>query len=116
MRQQLSSYFQVLSLVFLGILLVGFPLVFSTLTTDIFTLPKQFVLIGTVLISFVFLGAKFLSEKAVTIRRTPLDLPILVFLLAALLSSVFSLNRAESLVSFVTLLFAASLYFLFTNS
>src|SRR5689334_19000641 len=114
MREKLSNSFQVLSLVLLGILLVGFPLIFATITTDIFTLPKQFVLVGIVLISFVLLGAKFLSEKVVTIRRTPLDLPLLIFVIAVLLSSVFSLNRAESLVSFATLLFAVSLYFLFT--
>ncbi len=115
MRTNFSTYLQLLSLILLGLFLVKFPLIFTTLTTDAFSLPKQFDLAGIVLLSFVLLGIKFLLEKAVTIRRTPFDLPIFIFLLAAFLSAILSLNRAESLVAFAPLLFSVGLYFLLTN-
>ncbi|MEK9207129.1 MAG: tetratricopeptide repeat protein, partial [Patescibacteria group bacterium] len=53
---------------------------------------------------------------SVKLRRTPFDLPIVLFVIAALLSAIFAVNRADSFISFVPFLFAALLYFLITNS
>jgi len=111
-----SAYLEYLSIALLSIFLIGFPLVFTSLTTDSFILPKQILLIGTCLLVLLLLGFKTIFDKTVRIRRTPFDLPIFLFLVATFLSSVLSVNRAESLVAFATLFLAGLLYFLFTNT
>lgn len=113
---KISSYLEYFSLTLLSIFLVAFPLLFTTLTTDNFVIPKQALLIGVSLLIFILFGAKTLADKEVTIRRTPYDTPIIIFLAIIFLGSILSPNRAESLTAFVSLLFASSLYFLFTNT
>src|SRR5687767_9295669 len=105
-----------LSLVLLTFFLAVFPFVITTITTEIYILPKQIFLIGTGLLLLVIFGLKTVFEKEVRIRRTPYDLPILLFLAVVLASSLFSVNRAESLVSFTPFLFAGLLYFLIVNT
>lgn len=116
MKFNLSSYLDYLSITLLSVFLFAFPLVFTTLTTDSFVIPKQILLAAFSLLLLVLWGVKFLLEKRVMLRRTPYDLPLLLFLGVVLLSSVLALNRAESLTAFSTLLFAAVFYFLFINT
>lgn len=114
--RNLSIYLEYISLTLLSVFLFFFPLVFTTLTTDEFVLPKQVLLIGVSLLIFLLLGLKGIAEKKVTIRRTPYDLPLLLFLGVNLVGSVLAVNKAESLTAFASLFFAVSLYFLFTNT
>lgn len=113
---KLSSYLDYFSLGLLSLFLFLFPLLFTTFTTDAFVLPKQILLIGVSLLVFLLLGLKSIADKRVTIRRSPYDLPLLLFLGVNLLGSILSVNKAESLTAFVSLFFAVSLYFLFTNT
>ncbi len=115
MRNELSSYLENISLLILGIFLLTYPLIFSTLTTDIFTLPKQIVLGAVVLLSIVFFGAKTISEGAIRFRRTPFDLPIFIFTLAVFASAIFSQNRYDALISFGPLLLAILGYYVIVN-
>lgn len=112
---KLGNYLEYISLGLLSLFLFAYPLTFTTLTTDAFIIPKQFLLIGVSLLVFLLWGVKIVLDKTVKIRRTPFDLPILLFLGVVFIGSLLSPNRAESLTSFVTLFFAGSLYFLFTN-
>ncbi|OGZ18693.1 MAG: hypothetical protein A2175_00160 [Candidatus Nealsonbacteria bacterium RBG_13_42_11] len=65
-----------------------------------------------------------LIDKEIKFKRTPLDLPILVFLLVAILSAVFSVDKNSSIFGFygrfsdglVGLLSLGMLYFLITNN
>ncbi|HYK08616.1 MAG TPA: tetratricopeptide repeat protein [Candidatus Eisenbacteria bacterium] len=98
-----------------GVLFIVFPVAVATLTTDPFVLPKQILLGALTLLSFVALGAKMLLDGQVRIKRTPLDVPVLLFGTALLLSAIFSVNRADSLTSVVTVIFALLSYFAITN-
>lgn len=100
----------------LGLLLLVFPLTFSTLTTDAFAIPKQIALAGGVFISLLLIGAHFVVDGKVVIRRTPFDLPVLLFAVVALVSAVLSVNRADSIQAFVPLLLSVLLFFSITNS
>lgn len=116
MKTKLNSFINVISLSLLGLFLLSFPLIFTTFTTDAFALSKQFVLAAVGLIVLLLFGLKVLIEKTVRFRKTPLNFPIFFFTSIVFLSSVLSVNKAESLVSFASLLFPVLLYYLLTNS
>lgn len=111
----LSSYFQNMGLFIIGLFLLTLPLIFLTNTTDAFTLPKEFALAIAVAIFFIFFVLKTISEGKLTFRSSPFDLPLLLFIIALLLSAVFSLNRFDALTSFVPYLFMTFLYFGIVN-
>ncbi len=114
-QNEISSYLENISLFILGILFLIFPLVFTNLTTDVFLLPKQILLGTVVLISLILLGAKMISDGNVQSRRTPFDLPLVLIIFFALLSSVFAVNRFDSLISLLPFLFAIFAYFIIVN-
>lgn len=115
-RLEVIEYIEKGSAIIIGLLFITFPLVFSSITTDYFSLPKQAVLAFTVLALILLFGIKTVLQKKLIFRRTSFDLPIIIFVLAILLSSVFSLNKADSFVNFIPLLFAAIAYFTITNN
>src|SRR5258708_8677319 len=115
MRNKLSSYLEGLSVGLLGLFLLAFPLLFATLTTDIFSLPKQFALGAVVLVSLILFGLKSVIEKIVKFRRTPFDLPVLLFIVAVFISSVLADNKAESIVAFASLFFSGAFHSLIPN-
>ena len=113
-RLEVINYIEKASVVLIGLLFILFPLLFTNLTTDFFTLPKQALLIFVTLALILLFGAKTVLSEKVRIRRTPFDLPVLLFLLAILLSAVFSVSRFDSFVNFVPLLFAGLSFFAIT--
>ncbi len=114
--KNLGFYLDKVSLFFIGLLFLGLPFVFTTLTSDTYFLPKETLLAGVVLIVFILLSLKMLTEKVVRLRRTPLDGPLLLFTLVVFLSSVLAVNRADSFISFVPFLFSVLLYFAAVNT
>lgn len=114
-KKELISYLQSISLLLLGILLIAFPLVLFTKTTDVVFLPKQVLLGASVLLLLVIFGAKTIIEGNLRFRRTVFDLPVIILTTSIFLSSLFSINRADSLIAFVSLLFGALAFFVITN-
>ncbi len=115
-RSKLALTLEKLSVFITGVFVVFFPLVIATFTTEGFVLPKQFLLIGVSLLCLILLGIKGALIGSLRLRRTPFDLAILLFLVAMLLSSLFAVNRYDSLISFFPILFAGILFFVITNS
>ncbi len=115
-KKELIDYLNNLSYFLLGILFLVFPVFFLSFTTDAFTLPKQALLGGVSLLLLIIYGIKTIAEKRVLVRRTPFDLPVLIFTIVVFLSAIFSVNRIDSLINFVPLLFAVVAYFMITNN
>ena len=113
-KTELINYIEKASVVLLGLLFILFPILFTNLTTDFFILPKQALLIFITLTLMLLFGVKSVLAEKVRIRRTPFDLPVLLFLLAVLFSSIFSVNRFDSIVNFIPLLFTGILFFAIT--
>lgn len=105
-----------LTVILLGVFSFLFPILILTATTDAYTIPKQALLGIVSLTGLVVLGVKAVLSGAVKLKRTPFDLPIVLFGLAALLSSIFAVNQSDSLISFVPILFAILLFFVVVNS
>src|SRR5579885_3724257 len=89
-EQSIISALEKICLFILGVLLLVFPLVFLSTTTDAFTLPKQMLLITGVSLTVVLFGLKSVFEGKIRLRSSPFDLAVFLLLLVSLLSAVFS--------------------------
>src|ERR1700682_60199 len=69
------------------------PLAFLPNTVDEFVLPKLLLLRLVLVALTILLVLRWFSQGAITWRRTPLDLPLIAFVGAATLSTVFAINR-----------------------
>lgn len=109
------NYLEKLSLALLGLTFLLYPLLFTNLTTEFYVLPKQALLGGVTLLLLVFWAIRMIAEKSVRVRKTPFDLPLILFGAALIASSAFAVNRIDSFLSTVPLLFAIVLYFITVN-
>lgn len=114
-RKELLSYLENVSLFLLGAAFFAFPLLYTTITTDAFVLPKQLLLAGITGLSILILGIRMIAEGKVRLRTTPFDLPVFLFFASIILSTLFAVNRYDALISAVPLLFAVLLYFVMIN-
>lgn len=114
-KSELISYIQNISVFLLGLLFMAFPIVFTTIVTNPIVLPKQILLGAVVLLLLVLQVIKMIAEKSVKLRRTYFDIPIILLAIFAFLSAVFSVNRVDSLTTFVPYLLAILAYFLIVN-
>lgn len=114
-KSEILLYIDNAAAVLLGILFFFTPLLFTSQFTDYFALPKQILLAVVVSLSIVFLAVRMVMQAKVHLRSTPFDLPIFLFTLAAFLSAIFAVNRYDSLINFIPLLFATLLYFVIVN-
>lgn len=115
-KKQIITYLENANLGLLIAFLIFFPIFFLSATSDAFTIPKQMLLTGFVSIAIVIYGIKTILEGKIKIRATPFDLPITVLLLCVLGSSIFAVNRIDSLTAFVPFLFTTLLFFVITNT
>ena len=73
------------------------PLLLWPQTSEVFEFPKMLFVYGvTILITTVQI-LDWIKSKKITIRRTPLDIPILLFILVQILSTIFSIDPHTSL-------------------
>lgn len=113
-KQDLVSYLEKASLVIVGLILIFFPLIFTSLTTDLYVLPKEAFLIFSVIVLMLLYGVKTYFSQSLKIKRTPFDFPILIFVGAIFLSVIFSVAKYDSIFNFVPFLFAAISFFAIT--
>ncbi len=114
-----SSFITLLdnALIFIwGIFLLILPFIITTATTDVYILPKEITFGAVVLVSLLLLGVKMIVSEKVTFRRTPFDVPMLLFLFAILLSALFAVDRMDSLIATAPVLLAGVGVFLLTNT
>lgn len=114
-KNEITLYLENISLFLIGILFLAFPLIFTNLTTDWFIFPKQILLVIVTLSAIIILGVRMISMGAVRIRHTPFDFPLSILALLAFLSAVFSVNKADSLISVAPFIFAIIFYFIIVN-
>lgn len=106
------------------ITIFALPLVFSPQTFDVINLPKQSFLAVTVLTGLILWLLKMVLARDFNLRRTPLDLPILIFGAIYLIASLVSISPLTSVIgsygrldtSFLTVLYFILLYYLVINN
>lgn len=72
------------------------PIFYLPYTRDMFTLPKQYLLTGAILIILLLWLGKIVLFKQVFIRRTILDIPLLALAVLTLVSVIASVVPAQS--------------------
>ena len=92
LRLDKAIFWMVLILVFF------LPLIMVYQLSDTFFLPKVTLLRSIVVLVVSFWVFKIIYSRKIEWRHAPLDLPILIFLFVAMLSTVFSINPLMSVV------------------
>ncbi len=94
------------------------PLFYLPYTRDVISLPKQFFLYGVVLAGLLLWLFKIVLSKELYIRRTILDIPLVVFLFFSFVSVIFSTSpslsffgRIEDYVSHFGAFFSYALWY-----
>src|SRR5436190_19196201 len=84
-----------------GILFLLFPLLFLTITTDVFIFPKQILLTFFTIVSLLLFGLKTIAEKKVRFLQTFLDFPVFIFIVCLILSTLASVDYINSIIFLV---------------
>lgn len=114
-KKELLAYLDNVTLFIWSAALFAFPFIFTSVTTDAFTFPKQIALASVTLISLILLGVKMVLQGKVTLRTTPFDLPLLIFSVVLFASAFFAVNKFDAYISFVPVLFVILGYFALVN-
>lgn len=73
------------------------PLVFSGATSELFEFPKMWLTFGlSVAIGTAWI-AKMILQRRIHVQRTPLDIPIFLFVASQIVSTIFSIDQHVSL-------------------
>ena len=101
------------------------PLFFLPFSFEVFEFNKQYLLFFlTSLTFFAWLAKMVLVDKEIKFKRTPLDIPIVAFLLVAIVGIFFSTDKISSIFGFygkfsdgiIALISLVLTYFLITNN
>lgn len=114
-KSEVIEYLRQVSIAIASLTLLVLPVFFLTNTTEIFVFPKQILLTFSTIVLIILFVVKTVLEKKITVRSSPLNLPILLFGIAVLLSSIFSRNMYDSLLQTIPLLFILVFFFLLMN-
>ncbi len=98
MNQKLLSIIDILFSIGLIILVLATPFLFWLNTSEFFETPKLIVLVLDTLFLLILWLLKSITERKIRFTRTPLDLPLLVFLIAIIVSTVFSASPWTSIL------------------
>lgn len=109
----------------LGLVIIVFfiPIFFLPTTSEFYNFNKTTLLIAATLFLFFVWGVKMTAEQRVRITRTPLDVPLLIFLIVYILATVFSIDQVVSILgwhpvffnSLPSIIALVALYFLATS-
>src|SRR3990167_8333386 len=124
MKESLVRLSQNLILVTIVTSTVAMTLFFLPTTTEFFEYNKFATVLVLTVIGFLLWSLKMFIDKRVVITRTPLDVPIILFLAVVLISSVASIDQFVSFFgihgmvwpSFFALALISALYFLTTSN
>jgi tetratricopeptide (TPR) repeat protein len=115
-KKTISSYFENLSLLMVGILFTLLPLFFLSTTTDAFVLPKELLVIGLTTLALLIFALKMIIEGKLSLRTSPFDVPVTLLMIIALVSAILSTNRYDGLIAVIPVLFVGFLYFTIVNT
>src|SRR3989344_2519292 len=115
-KRELIKYLDNLNLALLGVLFLAFPLLFTSITTDAFALPKQLLLCIAVIICMVVFGVRTVIERNIKLRTSPFDLPLVILTIVFFVSAILAVNRYDALTSFLPVFLAILSYFVIINS
>jgi len=91
-QNRTSRIINVLSYIFIALNLLAVPIFLDKNLNNSYIIPKQYVFGGLVLINALLWMTKFVLTKKFQFTKTMLDKPIVATLVAAFVSSAFSVD------------------------
>lgn len=89
------------SIIFLfSLLFLIVPLLFTSVNDELFEFNKMLAVYGFTIVIGTFWIFASIAERKIIWKRTPLDIPLGLFLLSQILSTLFSLNLRTSLLGY----------------
>lgn len=95
MRKHIDRINKAIEIVFYAIFLTV-PLAMYPVTSELFELNKMWLVYIYCLILFFLWGTKIIIQRKLVVRRTFFDIPLLLFLLSQIISTLFSLDPHTS--------------------
>ena len=115
MNKKSIEFIDIVSTLIISATVFLLPIFFLTNTTESFNLPKQFLVILSVLILLIVFGLKTVIERRVVLNVNPLNLPLGIFGAIILISAILSRNRFDSLIQTMPVVAALLLFFHVVN-
>jgi O-antigen ligase len=85
---------------FFGILFFATPLIMSKSTSELFEFNKMIFIYGsTVIIAFLWFY-KMVVNKKIILKKTSLDIPIIIFFISQIVSTIFSIDKHVSIFGY----------------
>jgi tetratricopeptide (TPR) repeat protein len=124
MRSELAAYIKLTITVIIFVIVGLTPLLFLPFTTEFFEIPKLIFLVTAVLILLLLWATLWIVQGKVTFTKTPLDIPIVLFVIVALISAFFSDSRYITIFgsfprvsgSLISIICYALLYFIISSN
>lgn len=98
----LSRFTQRAMVVFIHLLVLIVPFIFTWVNEELFEFPKMLLTYGIVTIIGGFWVARMILEQRIIFRRTVFDLPLALFVISQLASTVFSIHPYTSFFGYYT--------------
>lgn len=122
-NEKILKFFDWFSYGLLLINVMAVPLFIDKNLLSAYVIPKQYLFIGLLLLNILCFALKTILSKRIHLRRSVLDVPLLILLFLALVSSLFSVNIYDSflgrseyfVLNFVFLFFLVLFYFVLVN-
>lgn len=115
MKNPASNAIVSIATIIIAVVFLVFPVFFLTATTDFFTFPKQILVIGAALILFLLYGIKSILDRKVSLLVNPLNIPVLIFCAALILSTIFSVSRFDAVLQSVPVILLGVFFFTTIN-
>jgi len=97
-----SQRFQKIIIVLFHLLFITVPFFFTWVNEELFEFPKMLLTYGFATLIAGFWAGRMILEKKIIIRQTVFDWPILFFTISQILSTIFSIHPATSIMGYYT--------------
>lgn len=122
-NQKIVKFLDIFSYIFLLVNIVAIPLFLDKQLVNFYTIPKQYLFICLLLVNVILFVIKTILSKSLSYRYSSMDIPIIIVLVVALFSVIFSINGQDSFLgrteyfvfNYLYLIFLATFYFLIVN-
>lgn len=115
-KEQFNLYIKNIELIIISLTLFITPLLFLGVTLEPIVFPKQLFVTASTLILLLLFSIRSVIDGKITIKSSPFTVPFTLFGLAVLLSTFFSRNLFDSILSTIPFLGLILFYFLIVNS
>lgn len=115
-EKDIANILRKISLGIISITLFAFPILFTTVNTDPFTLPRQVFIVIAASLLIVLWAAISVLQRKIVLKTNPFMLPLGLFTVVILASAILSRNMYDSLAVSIPVIACFILFFVLVNT